>query len=415
VADNSQQTPDIPEAEQSPAPAAAGNALALPEPDAGTTGDAMAVPPPRPRRHTALGRLIRFGRIALALALLAFVLSKLQWREVAGYAGQIQLVWLLLFLAITPILAFTTVEKWRLLLRARGKTVGFGRLFALFMVGQFYNIIFPATIGGDTIRSVGVNRDIHAPKIALASVLVDRFTGATILVLMGIAVLIASPAIRSDELLTIATIAGMGMYVAVMAAVLHPRIVWLGRLTLGRLKALTGILDKLERFQVAMHQYRHHPRALAAALAWSVVFNVGAIIHVYLACRTLGGEVPGEVTLWGMAQAVPVILLVALLPLTPGGHGVVHWAYYASFLAVGMNETLGVCAAFLIVFKQALWTAGGYGVYTALGVARPEDIRPAPVVPPTVSTPRTTPAASRSPHQLDHDPDAPTPQGSTNP
>lgn len=311
-----------------------------------------------PRPRSTFRRAMLIGRIVLAAGLLTYVLSKLDWTEVRGYSGQIDWLWGLAFLIITPAMVVMTIAKWRLLLQIRGHHVGFWRLFELFIKGQFFNMLLPSTVGGDVYRTMGVNRDIQAPKLALASVVAERFTGATVLVLFGAAALILSPSVRQDRVLTLMALSGIGLYVTATAAVLHPRVIWLGRVTVGRLRVFVGPLDKLERFQIAMREYRHHGGALVKSLMWSAAFNLSAMVHIYIGCRMLGQDV----ALWDMALATPIILLVAMVPLTPGGYGVVHWAYFASFTALGVSGTIGASVAILINFKQVLWTSGGYAV-----------------------------------------------------
>ena len=92
----------------------------------------------------------------------------------------------------------------------------------------------------------------------------------------------------------------------------------------------------------------------------SLLFNLSAIANLYVACRMLGEAV----SLAAMAIAVPLILLVALLPITPGGYGVVQWAYMEAFGAVGLSYTIGVTASLLVSVKQILWAAGGFGVHS---------------------------------------------------
>ncbi len=96
------------------------------------------------------------------------------FKYIAGIAGIVALVWLVdlgslrdAFSAIgigdifvLAILSFcliaVSVLKWRLFLAKLGIHAGFWRLFALYLVGYFVNLLMPSYLGGDLVRSLYV-------------------------------------------------------------------------------------------------------------------------------------------------------------------------------------------------------------------------------------------------------------------
>ena len=81
----------------------------------------------------------------------------------------------LLLGALWLVLVFpVSAQRWKLVLAAMGRGVGFFPALAIVTVGQFFNLVLPSTIGGDVVRVLlARRRGISAPG-AIASVVIDR-------------------------------------------------------------------------------------------------------------------------------------------------------------------------------------------------------------------------------------------------
>ena len=84
---------------------------------------------------------------------------------------------------LTPLL---TVVRWRMLLRASRIDPGFGEACRLTWVGLFFNLVVPGLTGGDVVKAILVARSTERREAAVVSVFVDRVIG----ILVGV-VLIA--------------------------------------------------------------------------------------------------------------------------------------------------------------------------------------------------------------------------------
>lgn len=322
------------------------------------------------------GRLVVLARLGLALALLLYVLTQVDWTAVADYRRTWSWPWLAAFVGLIVLGHLISSAKWRLLLAATGHRVGLWRLMGLYLVGQFYNAIFPSTIGGDVVRSLGLRRIIGDTRIAFASTVAERFTGAAVLALIGtVATLIALPGLMSTRdgiidgrLAALLAFAAIGAATLAMVAMLSPRTLALLRALFASATPLEPWLDKLERFQHALHEYRRKPGILARAIGYSFIFHTTTIGSIYAGCRMIGA--PGaDVGLLDVAVITPIILLIALLPLTPGGYGVVQWAYMVTFAAWNVGDTtdaatLGVFVSVMLTVSNIGISAAGYSLYT---------------------------------------------------
>ena len=328
--------------------------------------------PARPRRPVLVLRL------ALAVALLAYVVTRVDWSTVVGYRDTVSWPWLAAFVLLIPLGHVISSAKWRLLLRASGHEVGLWRLTGLYIVGQFYNVVLPSTIGGDVVRSLGLGRIIGDTRTAFASTVAERVTGAAVLVVLGVvATSLALPDLlttrdgaldgRIAVLMVLGTIGGTTFAIV---AILSTRVLALVRRTVPSMGPLPLWLDRLERFQKALNEYRRKPLVLGQAIGYSVLFNAVPLAMLYAGCRVPGAS-GATIGMFDALVMMPIILLLGLLPLTPGGYGVMQWAYmvtFAAWLGVEATEaaTLGLFVSLIHAASNIVVAASGFAFYTAL-------------------------------------------------
>ncbi|HEX7010142.1 MAG TPA: lysylphosphatidylglycerol synthase transmembrane domain-containing protein [Phycisphaeraceae bacterium] len=320
---------------------------------------------PVERRPRWLGVLLRLG---VSLALLAYVLAQTNWGNVLGLLKGLDVFWLAVMMLTAPMNVGVCVWKWRLLLASQGHRVPFRTLFGMYVLGQFYGNVLPSSVGGDVARVAVLSRRIQAPKDALGSIVVERFTGFSVLILLAIMAIVTVPAFRRNLPLLAMVLVAVALYAGLLVGILSTRVVWLLRLVGGRCRWLTPLIDKVERFQISLRHFGRHPRVLLGAVALSLAFYAGSILTVYAACRGVGQAVP----IAKLAAAVPVVLAVTLVPVTAGGVGLAEWSYRDSFAALAILPDLGLTVSLLLRIRGLIWSSSGYLIYTlaTLGLGR---------------------------------------------
>ena len=153
-------------------------------------------------------RIWIFLRLILGAMLFVWVLSTANWGEVMAHLHAADWRFVAVFLVITPLNVGVFVWKWQILLRAGRVTVPFWLLYRMYVVSQFYNNVLPSSVGGDVVRVAMLNRSIRSPERALASILVERFSGLTVLVILGVAATVATAELRANRML-LALVAGV--------------------------------------------------------------------------------------------------------------------------------------------------------------------------------------------------------------
>jgi uncharacterized membrane protein YbhN (UPF0104 family) len=294
-----------------------------------------------PERRARLGLLLR---VAVSVALVAWILARTPFREVAAAFRSADLRFVLLALAINPLGYLTSVRRWRLLIRAQGGDASLSYLVRSFLVGVFFNNFLPSTIGGDAVRVVATARTGVGRAKALAIVFVDRFMGLLALMLFAALGLTASGRLLARVPDLYGWVLG-GTALLVLAAAL--------------LFLPSGLLARVPR-AVA---FQGKGGALAGAFGWSLLMQGLVVLNWYLLARALHVTIP----LAAFFLIVPLALFVMMLPVSINAIGVREnvWAFF--LVAFGAPAAVGVALAWLdygLVLLQAL--VGG-AVYAGQG------------------------------------------------
>lgn len=330
------------------------------EPSAGAAAETAT----RNETETETGTAATGGRfglkkvvtLVLSAGLLSWVLVQTDWGEVGRLIRQLSWFGLIAVAATAPLFALVSAWKWRVLLAGRGYRVGLGPLFRMYVIGQFYNNFLPTSAGGDVVRAVMLRRVLKDGPEAVGSIVVERLTGLAVLTLFAAGALVVVRPLWGDRGLVLAAVAGIGFAAAVITMVcLRPATVALGR-AVGRVGPLAGALSKIGQAQSALLAYRKHPGTLGAAFAISGVFYGVAVGGTAVACWALGEPVPVGLLL----AAVPIVMVVTMLPISFNGLGLWEWSFAAGFAALGSSYELGLAVAVMLRLRDVLWSAGAY-------------------------------------------------------
>jgi hypothetical protein len=224
-----------------------------------------------------------------------------------------------------------SAEKWRLLCRCRGIGTGFPTLFSLYMVGYFFNQLLPTSVGGDVVRGFELGRASGRKAEAMASVIIERYTGLTALVACAVLALAVDRNLSSDPRLVVPLVVVLVGYVVMSWLVFRSRFAAALERRFGA-GAAGRLFGKVHTLQEALRAYARSPSALWAALGYSFLFYGVAVLNTYAGCLIFGHHAP----LASLVVAVPVMLVLFMLPLSIGGIGLQEWAYLFVLSSIGV-------------------------------------------------------------------------------
>lgn len=232
----------------------------------------------------------------------------------------------LLLLAFLCLLATIPMGAWRwwLLLRGLGFRVAFTWAHSITFISLFFHTFLPGAQGGDLVRVAMAYRAARGEfSRVMFSVVVDRLTGLTALLLLGLTTLPLLPSAYSHRLIWVAVIAVAACAAGVFLGLRFSSTVV--RLA-GRLPAPVGptAAAVIGEFAVALQAYAAQPLLIAAAVLISIV-QYGLVLAVLM---LLGNAMDfSGLSFSGYVIAGAWSLVANGLPITPGGIGVGEAAF----------------------------------------------------------------------------------------
>jgi len=271
-------------------------------------------------------------KLAVTSMLLVFVLSKLDLQTSLAALQHVRRIPFILALGTAAIEYPVKAIRWQLLLRSIGIQVPVTQLITYALVGRFFNLFMPGTIGGDIVRIHDIAESQAEAKISAGvTVIAERVFGVVgIVVTGGLALLFEQDDVidpTSRHILTIAvlvTLASLGLLM--MVARLQLDCVRLGLPMPQPLLKFLKKYDVEERLNSILQSFgtitQDHAITLKVILL-SCVSQLVSVCFLFLTLRSLGVTVDPI----GLMPMLSIIMLILLLPISIQGIGVREGLY----------------------------------------------------------------------------------------
>ncbi len=240
----------------------------------------------------------------------------------------------------------TVAVRWWLLLRVQGIRIRLWEAIRLMFLGQFFNAVVPGTVGGDLVKAYYVSRHTTRKTAALVSILVDRMTGLSQLLLLGVVMIcviwlggwgqtqwLARPAIILAVLVAGLLLAGLFIFSRRFRRALR----------IEKFYRRLPISPQIAAAGKAADIYRRRMGSLAAIGAGTIVSHTAWVGAVMLVGMGLSMPLPW----YHFYVYVPLIYIIGAVPLTPGGVGLIE-KFYVVFFASGQVTPSMVLALALL-------------------------------------------------------------------
>ncbi|HAH57971.1 MAG TPA: hypothetical protein DCL86_07475 [Bacteroidales bacterium] len=148
-----------------------------------------------------------FLKIALSVAALWYVFTKIDLGQVVQMFGQANYAWLLGAMLFFAISKYFSALRLNIFFENIGARLGSYSNLKLYLLGMYYNLFLPGGIGGDGYKIYLLNRrfGIKAKPLFWA-VLLDRVNGVLVLGILALAMI---PFLNLPHLYTLVAIAGI--------------------------------------------------------------------------------------------------------------------------------------------------------------------------------------------------------------
>lgn len=240
-----------------------------------------------------------------------------------------------------------TVYKWQLLLKSQGVHCRFFDLTRAMLIGEFYSMFLPSSVGGDVARIALTRAAAGSTSVAASAALMQRNTGmggllilaliATSLVEIRFGVFGGAVAAFDNLRTWFAVVAGV--YAAINMVLFSERVRTLLWRRLAKPATHLPILARFISFADAFHGATGDMRKVfPVALLLSVLTQFLDCLMGWCAARAIGA--PMSVT--EACVFVPAATLTALLPLSVNGIGLREVAYLTLTSHAGLSKEQAV-------------------------------------------------------------------------
>lgn len=250
-------------------------------------------------------------KVAISVGLIVVVFWKFDfatlWEKSKQISGALISGVMLMFVVQTYIAAW----RWWVILRHHHLDIRLLTTVRICLIGAFFNQLLPSSFGGDVARAWYVYRNGYSKRIAVITVLSDRIYGMAMLA--GLAVIFFPALVYfsvSDDALIVIGIVIMTASSALIAAF------WLDRLPAWTRR--WSFVRHLGSLSEATRAVTADRGAVVPLLGLSFLIHAVTI----LAIVALLGTVAPHVNLLHCAALVPVIMLMATVPISIAGWGV---------------------------------------------------------------------------------------------
>jgi uncharacterized protein (TIRG00374 family) len=305
----------------------------------------------------------------VAVALTAYFLWKADPARVVDVVATARPGWIAAAVALAFLDRALMAQRWIALLVALspGSRPPIAEVLRVFFVSTFVGSFVPS-VAGDVYRVYSLSRLRVSGAEAAASVLMDRLLGVLSIVIVGAVAVFAVDRGALDHGVVLALAMASVACAIAAAAVFSERAAAAAQALMNRMPH-ARLRDAGGRLVAAVRQYARHRGALISVLATSIGVQ---IIRVLQAC-CLGSALGLAMPLAVYFVAIPVILLVMLLPVTVNGLGTGQMAFEALFGRAGAVAPEAFALSILFIALGLVGNLPGGFLY-AMG-PRPESRR----------------------------------------
>lgn len=288
----------------------------------------------------------------MTIAFIAILAFKYEFSVAFSQMNAFPLRGIILLLLIYYVTIITSAIKWEILYPHEGLT----RVFEVVMIGHFFAMLLPGQLFGEASKVVYLAGEAKRSgvtgrvEVLAASVVVDKITGLTGLIIIGITGAVFGSRLEHVQYLPfyfIAMLAGLSFLLICLrfhwCCSLVDRICVFCETKLPRTKR---VVASLRRVVGAWKLYLNFPVKLAVSILMGIIYQAMIVgIHIIL-CRYLNISVSFFDLCWICAfQAI-----IVLLPVTIAGIGLREGGY------VGMLGLLGIPASSSLALSLSIFS-----------------------------------------------------------
>lgn len=219
-----------------------------------------------------------------------------------------------------------STRRWSYFVKTKKK---YKELFELYMIGTFFNLFLPGTIGGDAVKAYYLYKGTQKKGDSLVSVFMERYMGLCGLMVIATAGFIwGFNYVRDTFVIKLFGIMLAGFASASIIVVYFP---------------YEMFYEKLKGVRISIGNYLRDKRVVTATFLLSVTVQAIGICVVYLLGLSLEMETDFKV----YVIFIPIISVISMIPVSFSGVGVREYSFLYLYGMVGVPKEKSVTLAIL--------------------------------------------------------------------
>lgn len=277
---------------------------------------------------------IKFSiKLLISLFLLFLIFNKIDYKDFIENIKVVSFVVLIVTVLFAGIKAVIEPLRWKIILNARTEKFSFFYLFSLYMIGGFFNIFLPTTIGGDVVRIFYIKNDKFSALKATNTVLFERLTGAYAVFIMSIiAVLVGWNLFVYEVKIPILAVSIISVVVLTSIFFSYKKITKITRQISSKYKIsiIKKIYLLIREFDYTEYSYR---------LIFISMFFSFLIQFIVIGVTIMIGNALGlnNISIFHYFIIIPPIWVITLLPISIGGFGVREGLFALFLVPMGVS------------------------------------------------------------------------------
>lgn len=265
-------------------------------------------------------------KIVVSIGFLTFLMSKLHPETLIGEFKKIKIGY---FFVATIFYIFTmyfSTKRWAYFIKVKKS---FKELFELYMIGTFFNLFMPGTVGGDAIKAYYLYKGSQKKGDSLVSVFMERYMGLCGLIFIAAVGLLAGyKYIAGSFIIPLMLAILISFITASLIVVFFPYEIFY--------KKLKGVRETI---RIYLTDFRTVTHTFMLSL---FVQGIGIWV-VYL----LGLSMDINVSFSTYLIFIPIISVISMVPISFSGVGVREYSFLYLFGVVGVSKEKAVSLSLL--------------------------------------------------------------------
>jgi len=293
-------------------------------------------------------------RLIVSILVTALLLRAIEWDDFPGL-NDVKVGYFCIAGMLVLLNRFINAFRWHTLINQASSTLSFRHVLGIYFKSSFVGLVMPSSVGGEFLKGYGLMKSGSGAIDSFSSIFMERLLG--LISLLGTALIgflflniqldeIHSVAISRVFMTVFALIVGglMGCYFAIP---------WIEQ----RLKPHSKVTVLVERLRQSFFFYQGIKVRLFLAFLLSFIIQLVRVYGAWFVGLGLGITV--ELAYYILF--IPVITLIAMMPVSIAGLGVQEGAFVYFFSLAGTNPTIILTMALILRLLLILAVLpGGY-------------------------------------------------------